>query len=156
MKSIFLLVGAALIFWSWLMLRREGHKAAPAISDRGQKDLEAAIEELTSLAEEVTSDLKRKSAELQTLINEADRRIFRLETQAEAHPRVAEPSEVPGPAGPVKARLAVASPTDPVIRNERNEIWELAQRGMDVTEIAKVSKKTKGEVELILRLRKLG
>ncbi len=153
MKSFFLLVGAALILWSWLMFKRDRDRASQTLSDRTQKDLEAAVEELTSLAEEVTADLKRKSTQLEELIVEADRRIARFEAGTAAQDKAPEMAGFLAPAALPKARLAVATASE---TGARNEIWELAQKGLDVTEIAKVSKKTKGEVELILGLRKLG
>lgn len=133
------------------MVRRRGEDEASPVSERAQADLEAAIEEFTSMAEEVNADLRRKSEELQALISEADRRIARLEefgsdrsgeiaaaSNTGVSPVRAKPPEPPGPSAGM------------------DEIWKLSQSGMEVTEIAKKVRKTKGEVELILGLRKLG
>lgn len=58
------------------------------------------------------------------------------------------------------ARVAASAPgeraTKPAAPPSHQAVWDMAEQGADVTEIARRLQKTKGEVELILGLRRFG
>ncbi|MAE66077.1 MAG: hypothetical protein CMJ18_17540 [Phycisphaeraceae bacterium] len=105
---------------------------------RGMRgDLEDLMVEIDQLARRFGAQLDAKGLQLERLIEEADRRIARLEALGRA------------PDGPVEEQ---PTPEDPLARS----VYDLADKGADATKIAHELNEHVGKVELILALRNAG
>lgn len=165
MKYFFLLAGAALMLWGIWTWRKELRNAAsqgkPA-SDNGRRELEGLVEELVAVAEEVLGDAKTRAEELKDLVRQAESRIAELRAIAEAVPayparpdllpRESALPELPASSG-ARGSAGSRSPSE---SDRYAEILALAAQGLEVTEIARVTNRTKGEIQLILGLKNLG
>jgi len=160
-----LLVGGAVsLYCLWQFRRWLGvpQEAVPAASRR----LEVLVDELVATAEAASAVVQEKADALTELVAQADRRLHALAaaSQAVAGPAVAGPA----PAAPVAA-VAPAAPAEPIAAaveaapaptavhpDLHRQVYALADGGHDVTTIARRLGLTKGEVMLILGLRKGG
>lgn len=162
MAYLLFVAGLVLIGWSWWMVR-SAYLTHLQTTERHKRELEALIDDLVTVAEEVSADVERRSKELRDLCHQADLLLMRLGSlpAAPAPAAAVTASLEPVAAAPVAAAAAAAEPAiDPSdvaeVRSRAEEVWRLAQQGRDVTDIARLTNKTKGEVQLILGLRKLG
>ncbi len=165
MAHLFLVAGAALIVWSWWMVRR-GYLSGLESLEQGKRELEAVVEELVSVAEQVTNEMKERQAKLEELCAQSDLRIGRLGGLVDKGHRFTPVSGVikatlPRSAGarreePATAQAVPAEPGVAMDSSPHSAVWQLAEQGMEVTDIARVTQRTNGEVQLILGLRKLG
>jgi hypothetical protein len=126
----------------WLLVRASRHRdplsrETPTLSLSQQRaverDISALMNDLAEMAREVGKELDRRSARLEQLIREADKRLERF----------SENSVASTPAPPA------GEPIDP----RHVEIYTLADQGVAMQEIAQRLKRPNGEVELILALR---
>jgi len=135
------------------------------------------------VASENNKRLTKKANELQALLNEADRRKADLTCLLEKLPSEASPIAVSSPlemsangaeieepseirAEPVAKRVhseremllgsPPAVPQNPPPTRRRDEVYRLADEGMEVEEIAQRTRMGKGEIGLILNLREKG
>lgn len=97
--------------------------------------------ELEELTRRFGAQLDAKSQRLEQLLEEADRKIAELEGRSSASPSAA-PS-APAASSPPQA------PADPLVR----KVYELADAGQPIIEIARQLDEQIGKVELILALR---
>lgn len=159
MQYLLLVAGVAVIAWSWWSLRR-GYAAQLRALEQRRAELEAVAAELASVAEDVMRDAEQRADQLRELCHQAELKIARLETATGWSPvkqrvgsvpviRSPEPAEVL-PASPPAAAAGERPPVAPAA-----DVRRLAEEGLGVTEIAKLTGKTRGEVQLILGLRKL-
>ena len=119
---------------------------------QGMKDdLRQMMVELEDLTRRFSSQLDAKSARLERLIDEADRRIEQLEQTGDgtASPPAAESTNAPESAEPAEEPPADQSPADPLAA----EVYSLADQGYTAFDIARQLKQHIGTVELILALR---
>ncbi|MGE5559996.1 MAG: DUF6115 domain-containing protein [Chloroflexota bacterium] len=211
MKYVLIIAGYALILWGIYTIRRESAGGRAVSYREGRAEIEAVIEEFVAAAERVRSDLERKSAELQRLINLADDRLAKLiQAQSAAPQAPAHSPELPAvPAANLQARGRAAAAAsykaqaagaggsggngshgaqesmsvratltgqdkdqdqsaagqarergeagERKVRRDRSrhaEVYGLADSGQSVVEIARLTGLSKGEVQLILDLRK--
>jgi hypothetical protein len=106
-------------------------------------DLEELMVEIERLTRRFASQIDTKTAELESLIREADERIVQLRDAAAQASR----RRVDEPAG----HAAIDAPAvDPLTR----QVHELADRGAAPVEIARQLNEHVGKIELILALRK--
>jgi cell division septation protein DedD len=140
--------------------REQGHRLdAPPEMVRGEA-------QMYETARELSAQLDSKMGALQTLIAEAERAAARLEAAAARLPNATRQSAPPDPQPTTQAEALRASPPldqatseaeevspRPSARRRREEIYSLADYGLDAAEIARRVGSPVGEVELILSLR---
>lgn len=140
----------------WIRRAEQVNLTAPA-------RFEAIVEELVSTAEAASAAVAEKTEELEAALERADRKLEELE----AGTRSARPQEVV--ARPLRARPAlrltaphrigrletVAPQPQPVMPELHRRVYQLVDAGHDVTAVARQLSVTKGEVQLILNLRRM-
>jgi hypothetical protein len=129
-----------------------------------RRSMDRLLIELQETAREINATIDTKMIALNRLIEEADRRIEKLEGPS------VPPAETPDTAGseteeepsqsPAKKRLTKDddAPDTPAARRRRRlekRIYKLADEGKDMLEIARITDTPRGEVELILSLRRI-
>ena len=152
--------------------KRAGYRPAAGTSAREQLDaarspdpvaqrrdhrssMDAIGVEIEQLARRVGAQLDNKAARLETLLNEAERTISRLESATAAAKRQALPSRDLLAAVPA----AAATPPRPAVPTaaERDrlthDVHGLADQGLDAAAIAKAVDRPVGQIQLILSLR---
>ena len=137
--AVFCSAGLFALWW----IRRQPSRAAPGAF---QKPPEGAVRamgdllaELKRTSDAMASSLDRRSADLRTLIAEADRRLARAEEiRREPVPQASAPADT-------------ASELKPVFE----QVYALADSGKALTEIARETQLNKGSVQLILGLREM-
>jgi hypothetical protein len=109
-------------------------------------------------AREATAAVVQEKAEaLSELITQADQRIGALSAPAvAAPPMAAAPAAAPAPvAAAVPAPAPAPAPASaPALPEMHRDVYALADSGQDVTMIARRLGLTKGEVQLVLSLRR--
>ena len=116
-------------------------------------DLNELLVELQELSRQITAQIDTRFAKLETVIEDADQRIARLErllrraAQIEGlDVTVDDKTEPPDPTQDRRDTI----PIDPV----HQQIYELADGGKTAIDIARELSRTTGEIELILNLRR--
>lgn len=108
-----------------------------------EREMSNVLVELSEMARQITAQLDSRSAKLEVLIEEADRRIAKLNEAAADSPAGAcagQAASVAGePVAPVEARYQM--------------IYDLADQALSVQQIARQLGRPRGEIELILALR---
>jgi hypothetical protein len=104
-----------------------------------EKQMETLLVELSAMARQITAQLDTRAAKLETLIQEADRKIAALRS----------------PPSPMEPDHPAAAGRDmPVIEDSRHAaVYELADVGLSAGQIAQRLNRPSGEIELILALR---
>lgn len=153
-NSDYLLTGGVLllVMWSMMRLRQRKRRMAnqPTASEQIERnrqarglrgDLEQVMVEVEQLARRFGAQLDAKSMKLEKLIDEADRRIARLEAMDSGSPSALPPAQAPS--------SQVAAPDSELAAS----VYRLADAGNDAIEIARALGEHVGKVELILALR---
>jgi|GEM_PF-6471394 len=165
MKYLFLLVGSGLIIWSLYSIRQANGKLVREQA-RCASDLKEIAGELQTFAEAIIAEMEVEAAKLRELL--ADSRQARAEA--------VRPIELPAAeaVGAVEVKAAYPDPIPLAEHAERKKhrsggkrnekilaadgkyqrVLELAAAGWPEGEIARVTGIGKGEVQLILQLRK--
>lgn len=153
------LVGFVLLAYLLLMVARQVRQPAPPSALTGlQPGVEELIAELRRTADQINRDLAVRSAALQRLLSESERRLHALEQAIEKAQSAAslaaaraEPAAgpglqtAPGHAGPASGVSREAAPA-------RLLVQRLARQGLPVHEIARQTRLGREEVELLLGL----
>ena len=158
---------AALALWivgaAW---RRLPARAVPPTSTRAPLPLGTAHfqEELESLAEDLTERIDAKMQALAELVQLATRRIEELRslTPGSAERAAASPAHFGKSLGPKKAApLTAAKPgltaprtADRTVPERHSQVYALADSGFDSLRIAAQTGMPRGEIELLLSLRR--
>ncbi|RJP69876.1 MAG: DUF2802 domain-containing protein [Candidatus Abyssobacteria bacterium SURF_17] len=170
LEILFMAAGAALLaLAAWLgkrqemeRIRSEPRQIVSGISPQGaakfQASLTQLLHELHTLSRDVTLDLEQKLSELKELLQQADTKLEELG----ATERVKEKGNGAEQAKELEADsaeadlheteeegIALSSPT-----NRYHQIYQLADEGLPVDEIARRMQMGTGEIQLILSLRK--
>lgn len=144
------------------LARPPGASAASSLArQRGvERDMQNLLVELSEMSRQISAQLDTRAAKLELLVREADEKIASLQslrslqqagTGERAGPGAEPGSSAPaGHDGPASSRSASAS--DPIDPRHR-PIYDLADRGLEVSQIAQQLERPRGEVELILALR---
>lgn len=177
MPSFLLLVTGAIItgyaLWQlkqWVRQMQEASLSAP-------QRLEAIVEELVLTAEVASAAVAEKTEQLDAALASVDERIAKLQTAAVAaraaadgmsanRPRFRQAYRLPDPARvspPATEPLELAMPAPslrpldlhPAMPELHRRVYRLADAGNDVTTIARQLSVTKGEIQLILNLRRM-
>lgn len=106
-----------------------------------EREMSNVLVELSDMARQITAQLDSRAAKLEALIEEADRRIAQLQSPHDA--RSAPSSPAPPP----------PRPSRPPPDERYQSIYDLADQGMDIRQIAQQLGQPRGEIELILALR---
>ena len=117
-----------------------------------ERQMNSALVELADMARQITAQLDARSAKLSALLDDADRKIeqlTRLSQQASASP--------PGLGSIASAPTDEIKPGQPPAELEdarHREVYDLADQGLAPPEIAGRLGRPRGEIELILALRR--
>ena len=134
-------------------------------SDRLRHSMDKLLVELQEVAREVNATIDTKMVALNQLIEEADRKIAELKKLRSAQPpsdKLTTPSPIEEPAGPApppspqpirRPELPMA-PEEIKRRQTEAEVFRLAAEGKTHLEIAQTTGMPRGEVELVLALRR--
>jgi hypothetical protein len=127
--------------------KRKPAAALPASNTLAQqrhveRDMQKLLTELHEMARQMNAQIDTKAAKLEALIAEADQKIARLNGNVPADDAVETVAEEP-------QEEASIAPT-----YQHATLYELADEGHDVEEIARRTDRPRGEVELILALRR--
>ena len=118
-----------------------------------QRKLQDVLDELSRVATLVYSDIENKEKNLRELLDEANEKIALLHNVKKSTVEVKSPhtrKQKTTTNGSIKDIDSLA-----VYDNENKKIFELADRGFNILDIAKIVNKPKGEVELMLHLREV-
>lgn len=157
-----LVYGAAALALAYIVLRpmmrkkRDPLDVAPTFSPSRQRHVEREMNnllvELSAMARQITAQLDTRAKKLELLIDEADQRIAQLKSlQGERAPRSA-PAAKPVFREVPPADMAPAP--SPEGESRYGDIYGLADQGQTPQEIAQRLNRPRGEVELILALRR--
>jgi hypothetical protein len=118
-----------------------------------ERDMSNLLVELSEMSRQMTAQLDTRAAKLELLIKEADDRIATLR-RAEAGITTVPPDEKTEPSEifsdpPVEAPAVAPAPPDP----RHLAVYDLADQGLSIQEIAHELGRPTGEIELILALR---
>ncbi len=118
-----------------------------------ERDMSNLLVEMSEMARQMTSQLDTRAAKLELLIKEADDRIATLK-RAAAGITTLPPDEQIIPTSLFSDPPSEALPSAPPPPDPRHlEVYELADQGLSIQEIAQELSRPKGEIELILALR---
>lgn len=129
-----------------------------------ERQMETLLVELSDMARQMTAQLDTRSAKLEVLLHEADKTIARLKTaeqraavitpryqSSESYPPLMIASDVPAEsATPPEPAAPKVEPVEP----QYTQIYDLADAGQAVSDIARALARPSGEIELILALRR--
>lgn len=167
---LILLVTIALLFASHLVLRRRIDRSTrpEGALDDVKREVGSIITELNQTAERTVALLEDRLDSLQTMIDQADRRITVLRRELPGTPtytRKGMPVNAPPTPNSVPGEAPVTTANKPVTEGSahgttagsaavplRERVRELYLQGLPVPRIATIVGKTAGEVELIISL----
>lgn len=154
---IFMAVGVILLFYASTrrlagkvgLTEKEAANRIPALREHIEikERLEKLLVELQDLAREINAHIDTRFCKLQVLIKEADEKIKKLETLNKSIGTKDRIGQEPN-------KDTSEDKSQENINPEHRLIYELADKGLSPTEIAKNTDKTPGEIELILALRR--
>ena len=164
-----------LALWVYLSKRRETGPAPPPdegprpdLSVENAARLETSLtqlrQELHNLSGDMTVDLEQKLAELKEMLQLADKKLEEIaaaEVEKQPADRPAAEHEVKREDSPKPSeeelQLTVEDNFAPQLPpNRHRKIYELAEQGLPIDEIARLMQMGKGEIQLILSLREKG
>jgi hypothetical protein len=126
-----------------------------------QNSLNELLRELQSLSQEVTNDLEEKLGQLKDLLQIADMKYEALSAPDDGNDGNGEPeyqfAERKPPLEPQNSELELTIEDDeapPMPSARYRQIYQLADDGCSLDEIARHLRMGKGEIQLILSLRK--
>jgi transposase-like protein len=159
---LLLLVGGGVALYCLWQFRRWLGEAQPGAGGApGMQRLEVLVDELVATAEATAAVVQEKAEALSELITQADQRIGALSAPAvAAPPMAAAPAAAPAPVAaavpaPEPAPAPAPAPASaPALPEMHRDVYALADSGQDVTMIARRLGLTKGEVQLVLSLRR--
>jgi hypothetical protein len=133
-------------------LANPGPKLSLAQQRSVEREMQNLLVELSEMARQITAQIDTRSAKLEALMQDADKKIAELKrlsasSRSEARPDRADRSESPG-SNPITGP-ASSPPTDA----RYAEIYKLADAGRSAHEISNQLNRPRGEIELILALR---
>lgn len=161
LPAVLLLAGGTICLLSlwqlrrWIMDLKRETAAAP-------RRLEAIVDELIATAEAASAAVAEKTEDLAEQIGRAERAAAELRTLNARPPAPARPEapalepravDVPEPAAAEPREPP--RPDAPLLPEMHRRVYQLADSGQDVTAIARFLSLTKGEVQLILGLRRM-
>ena len=121
-----------------------------------QQKLQEVLSELSNVATIVYGDIENKEKKLRQLLDEANEKIVLF------HATHSNPSIIEGKNGnvskrkePTHEKSSVHNNSSTIHDNENKKIFELADQGFSILDIAKMVNKPKGEIELMLHLQKV-
>lgn len=160
-------VGFGVVVLIWMTIRPRFRRRDPLDSATPQhrlaqqrnveRQMESLLVEMAEMARQITGQLDTRAKKLELLIEEADRRLNDLrgempQTAAEyARRAVARMEGLPGDDAAGDERVA---PLEPEGDDRHAAVYRLADEGHDVGEIARRLARPRGEIELILALRR--
>lgn len=138
-----------LVFRPWLTRRKDPLDKPVAFGLSQQKSLEREMSnllvEMSEMARQISGQLDTRAAKLETLIQQAEEKIAELR-------RLGEQEAVPRREPP--AAEAESTPRMPRNDERHLRIYQLADEGRDPQAIARELGRPRGEIELILALRR--
>jgi hypothetical protein len=110
-----------------------------------ERQMESLLVELTEMTRQMSAQLDTRSAKLEHLLEEADRKILELKRASEGSVLERVPIDTPYP-----------SPAPPIAHTPNPDhvpVYHLADAGKSIAQIAAELSRPSGEIELILALR---
>jgi hypothetical protein len=107
-----------------------------------ERQMQGLLVEMAEMARQISAQLDTRAAKLEELIRQADERIERMAAEKASSPVQAGPSE------------RVEPPPPDAVAPEHQKIYKLADAGMSTPDIAREMAWPRGEVELVLSLRR--
>ncbi|NQU08981.1 MAG: hypothetical protein HQ583_10485 [Candidatus Abyssubacteria bacterium] len=141
----------------------EGSRLALSVENaaRLETSLTQLLQELHNLSRDMTTDLEQKLAELKEMLQLADKKLEEIaaaevEEQPTDRPTMEQEEEREDSPKPFEEELQLTiednfAPQPPPDRYR--EIYEMAEQGLPIDEIARRMQMGKGEIQLILSLR---
>jgi len=161
--NFFSLVVVSMLILFYLRKReRLADKAAEKLFKEEEARLNTILDEVANISTALYGDIETRQKELQSALQEAERKIFELKQLANIHSSVEPRYSAASPRDTEHAETHAeeANPktiTRTPLNQEHSALYEriygLADDGRSILEIAKTVNKPKGEVELILNLR---
>jgi hypothetical protein len=154
---IALVIGCAATMYVMYRARRpkkrdplESHPVSSSLAQQRavERQMSNLLMELSEMARTVNATIDTRSAKLEALIDEADRRIETL--RAMSANSTTSPATEPQQ---VAATVAFPTPESPAYDERHLRVYELSDSGQSVREIADALARPTGEIELILALR---
>lgn len=121
-----------------------------------QASLAELLHELQTLSQDVTGDLEQKLSELKELLQVADRKLEELSSQEQEQEGYyleklrAEKERTARP----ELQITVEDADVPPLSERYKRIYRMADEGLSIDDIARRLEMGKGEIQLILSLRK--
>jgi len=150
----FLLIVSMIILYFLKKTETTSRNDVLSLLKNEQEKLHDVLNELSNVATVVYSDIENKEENLRKLLDEANEKIEALNNNVSK-----------GPSGGKNSRIRKRRKTgEENVKNdasykinsiENKKIFELADKGFNILDISKIVNKQKGEVELILNLRKV-
>lgn len=113
-----------------------------------ERDMQNLLVELSEMSRQISAQLDTRAAKLELLLREADEKIARLNSLPA--PRSGSPTESSASHG--EETPAVMPESD----SRHRAVYDLADQGLDVAQIAQRLDRPSGEIELIMALRSRG
>jgi hypothetical protein len=166
--TTWLAVSFGVLLLAYMMLKprmgkRDPLERSPASTSLAQqrsieRQMSSLLVELTEMTRAASAGLDTRSARLEALIEDADRRIAALKSLVEstgATPSVPQPArlQVVSEDSPASSPAQSSAPATGAVDLRHAQIYQLADEGRSVHEIAAALGRPSGEVELILALR---
>jgi DNA-binding NarL/FixJ family response regulator len=169
--EILLMAAGVILLLAAVYLGRNDTRPTPAVppaelSSENTNKLHATLtqllQEMERLSRDMTIDVEQTVSELKKMLQTADRKIEALSLAGEPKRPTEEPTPGPQPGTEETAEspdpeldVTIEDDAAPSIASERHrEIIELADQGLSVEDIARRMQTGKGEIQLILTLRK--
>jgi hypothetical protein len=148
------------LFIIYVMMRKSRRKkdpldnSAPRLSLAQQRSVERdmanLLVELSDMARQITAQLDTRSAKLEALMDDADKKIAELKRLCASNGARSDTPREPVNPFPITG----PAPSSPAAADARHvEVYKLADAGRSAQEIATHLNRPRGEVELILALR---
>ncbi|HET6250803.1 MAG TPA: hypothetical protein VFE47_24145 [Tepidisphaeraceae bacterium] len=127
-----------------------GSPSRPGLAtQRGvERDMNNLLVELSEMARQLTAQLDTRTLKLEALLKEADERIAALKDANRQNP------SSNGDALPHESPATPAEPPAPAIDPRHLEVYDLSDQSLSSQEIANRLSRPRGEIELILKLRR--
>ena len=172
-EFLFISLGALLLVIAFYLGRGQAHKDSQAAGDHVIKGIshEKAVKlqtsllqlfhELQTLGNDMTADLEEKLSELKELLHLADTTIEeKPPAESEIEPSMEsdidelnETEEIPEPPEMEPPLTVEENVTPTPLTHRYSEIFQMAEEGFPIEEIARRMRMGKGEIQLILSLR---
>ncbi|MFI5381321.1 MAG: hypothetical protein ACHRHE_18645 [Tepidisphaerales bacterium] len=115
-----------------------------------ERQMNSALVELAEMARQITAQLDTRAAKLSALLDDADRKIDQLKRLSQQPAMTGHGDPAATPVEDAQPQLRLGEPEDA----RHREVYDLADEGLSPLDIATKLNRPRGEIELILALRR--